>query len=259
MDIISPSNAAATTTSASPLAATMAPSPSPVPPAVHTELDDLLDPLDSLDPLAPLRPVSPGFIRPVSPAIVPPASPVMNRPVSPAAGSTFNPPVSPSTAAFNPPASPSASGFKPPASPSGFNAFGDVLQPQMKTPQKKEPVKLIQGDLDLSLAQMAASLNIGGPASQVKKTEHQWQPKGEHKKTGGANWAAPVLSSSTTWSMNQSAQQPVGVSPTAQSSGGPRMPNAGLSGTDLFGVQPPTNSQGQPSSQSQPNDPFGAL
>lgn len=141
----------------------------------------------------------------------------------------------------------------------GFNAFGDVLQPQMKTPQKKEPVKLIQGDLDLSLAQMAANLNINGPASQVKKTEHQWQPKGEHKKTGGANWAAPVLSSSTTWSMNQSPQQPVGVSPTAQSSGGPRMPNAGLSGTDLFGVQPPTNSQGQPSSQSQPNDPFGAL
>lgn len=272
MDIISPSNAAATT-SASPLAATLAPSPSPVPPAVHTELDDLLDPLESLDPLAPKRPVSPAFARPVSPAIVPPASPVINRPVSPAAGSTFNPPVSPSTAAFNPPASPSASGFKPPASPSaqrsvtptfmdtldtGFNAFGDVLQPQTKTPQKKEPVKLIQGDLDLSLAQMAANLNINGPASQVKKTEHQWQPKGEQKKTGGADWTAPVMSSSTTWSMNQPAQQPVGLSPTAQSSGGPRMPATGLPGTDLFGVQPPTT-QSQPSSQSQPNDPFGAL
>nr|AAF14287.1 clathrin assembly protein AP180 [Doryteuthis pealeii] len=271
MDIISPSNAAAT--SASPLAATLAPSPTPVPPTVHTELDDLLDPLDSLDPLAPIRPVSPAFARPVSPAIVPPASPVVNRPVSPAAGSTFNPPVSPSTAAFNPPASPSASGFRPPASPSaqrsvtptfmdtldtGFNAFGDVLQPQTKTPQKKEPVKLIQGDLDLSLAQMAASLNISGPASQVKKTEHQWQPKGEQKKTGGAGWTAPVMSSSTTWSMNQPAQQPVGLSPTAQPSGGPRMPASGLAGTDLFGVQPPTT-QSQSSSQSQPNDPFGAL
>lgn len=58
--------------------------------------------------------------------------------------------------------------------------------------------------------------------------------------------------------MNQPAQQPVGLSPTAQSSGGPRMPATGLPGTDLFGVQPPTT-QSQPSSQSQPNDPFGAL
>lgn len=169
--------------------------------------------------------------------------------------------ISPSNAAATTSASPLAATLAPspsPVPPAGFNAFGDVLQPQTKTPQKKEPVKLIQGDLDLSLAQMAANLNINGPASQVKKTEHQWQPKGEQKKTGGANWTAPVMSSSTTWSMNQPAQQPVGLSPTAQSSGGPRMPATGLPGTDLFGVQPPTT-QSQPSSQSQPNDPFGAL
>ncbi|XP_036370501.1 phosphatidylinositol-binding clathrin assembly protein LAP isoform X14 [Octopus sinensis] len=253
---------------------------------VHTELEDLLDPLEALDPLAPKRPVSPAFVRPVSPAIVPPASPAFNRPVSPVTGSTFNAPVSPSATAFNPPASPSSSCFKPPASPSaqrsvtptymdnrdkglqdltspamttgsdpGFNAFGDVLQPQTQTPSKKEPMKLIQGDLDLSLAQMAANLNINGPASQVKKTDHQWQPKGEQKKTGGANWAAPVLSSSTTWNMSQPVQPGIGLSPTA-GGGGPRMPAAttGMAGTDLFGAKPPTTK-----SQTQPNDPFGAL
>ncbi|XP_029652673.1 phosphatidylinositol-binding clathrin assembly protein LAP isoform X21 [Octopus sinensis] len=137
----------------------------------------------------------------------------------------------------------------------GFNAFGDVLQPQTQTPSKKEPMKLIQGDLDLSLAQMAANLNINGPASQVKKTDHQWQPKGEQKKTGGANWAAPVLSSSTTWNMSQPVQPGIGLSPTA-GGGGPRMPAAttGMAGTDLFGAKPPTTK-----SQTQPNDPFGAL
>ncbi|XP_036370504.1 phosphatidylinositol-binding clathrin assembly protein LAP isoform X20 [Octopus sinensis] len=142
-----------------------------------------------------------------------------------------------------------------PAPPAGFNAFGDVLQPQTQTPSKKEPMKLIQGDLDLSLAQMAANLNINGPASQVKKTDHQWQPKGEQKKTGGANWAAPVLSSSTTWNMSQPVQPGIGLSPTA-GGGGPRMPAAttGMAGTDLFGAKPPTTK-----SQTQPNDPFGAL
>ncbi|XP_036370496.1 phosphatidylinositol-binding clathrin assembly protein LAP isoform X8 [Octopus sinensis] len=286
MDMISPSNAATTTTTPSASLAAMAQSTSPAPPAVHTELEDLLDPLEALDPLAPKRPVSPAFVRPVSPAIVPPASPAFNRPVSPVTGSTFNAPVSPSATAFNPPASPSSSCFKPPASPSaqrsvtptymdnrdkglqdltspamttgsdpGFNAFGDVLQPQTQTPSKKEPMKLIQGDLDLSLAQMAANLNINGPASQVKKTDHQWQPKGEQKKTGGANWAAPVLSSSTTWNMSQPVQPGIGLSPTA-GGGGPRMPAAttGMAGTDLFGAKPPTTK-----SQTQPNDPFGAL
>ncbi|CAI9741678.1 phosphatidylinositol-binding clathrin assembly protein LAP isoform X6 [Octopus vulgaris] len=262
MDMISPSNAATTTTTPSASLAAMAQSTSPAPPAVHTELEDLLDPLEALDPLAPKRPVSPAFVRPVSPAIVPPASPAFNRPVSPVTGSTFNAPVSPSATAFNPPASPSSSCFKPPASPSaqrsvtptymdnrdkGFNAFGDVLQPQTQTPSKKEPMKLIQGDLDLSLAQMAANLNINGPASQVKKTDHQWQPKGEQKKTGGANWAAP--------NMSQPVQPGIGLSPTA-GGGGPRMPAAttGMAGTDLFGAKPPTTK-----SQTQPNDPFGAL
>ncbi|XP_029652671.1 phosphatidylinositol-binding clathrin assembly protein LAP isoform X16 [Octopus sinensis] len=201
MDMISPSNAATTTTTPSASLAAMAQSTSPAPPAAQ-------------------RSVTPTYMDNRDKGLQDLTSPAMTTGSDP-----------------------------------GFNAFGDVLQPQTQTPSKKEPMKLIQGDLDLSLAQMAANLNINGPASQVKKTDHQWQPKGEQKKTGGANWAAPVLSSSTTWNMSQPVQPGIGLSPTA-GGGGPRMPAAttGMAGTDLFGAKPPTTK-----SQTQPNDPFGAL
>eukprot|EP00105_Crassostrea_gigas_P037775 XP_019921923.1 PREDICTED: uncharacterized protein LOC105326254 [Crassostrea gigas] len=42
--------------------------------------------------------------------------------------------------------------------------------------------KLINKDLDSSLSQLAGNLNIKGSASQVKKQQHDWQPKGEQKK-----------------------------------------------------------------------------
>ncbi|GAB1605611.1 phosphatidylinositol-binding clathrin assembly protein LAP isoform X6 [Argonauta hians] len=171
-----------------------------------------------------------------------PASPAMNT-SSQASEATFT-----TDAAF-------AAAFPNSSVPAGFTAFGDVLQPQTQTPSKKEPTKMIQGDLDLSLAEMAANLNINGPASQVKKTDHQWQPKGEQKKTGGANWTAPVLSSSTTWTMSQPVQPGIGLSPTA-GGGGPRMPAT----TDLFGATTTaTTTNTTSSTQSQPNDPFGAL
>jgi len=31
------------------------------------------------------------------------------------------------------------------------------------------------------------------------RQQHDWQPKGEQKKTGGANWSGQATVSSTTW------------------------------------------------------------
>ncbi|KAL5011159.1 hypothetical protein ScPMuIL_013464 [Solemya velum] len=95
----------------------------------------------------------------------------------------------------------------------GFDAFGDVLQPvssQSKLPNAK-PVKAIQGDLDSSLANLAGNLHMDGPASQVKKTQHEWQPKNDSKKTGGSNWAPQPITSMTNTSWAPQGFTPVPV------------------------------------------------
>ncbi|XP_052707659.1 phosphatidylinositol-binding clathrin assembly protein-like [Crassostrea angulata] len=69
---------------------------------------------------------------------------------------------------------------------SGFDAFGEVLKPTSNVGMNSATQeKLINKDLDSSLSQLAGNLNIKGSASQVKKQQHDWQPKGEQKKTGG--------------------------------------------------------------------------
>ncbi|XP_048765389.1 phosphatidylinositol-binding clathrin assembly protein LAP-like isoform X50 [Ostrea edulis] len=83
----------------------------------------------------------------------------------------------------------------------GFDAFGEVLKPTSSggVTSNSSNDKLINKDLDSSLSQLAGNLNIKGSVSQVKKQQHDWQPKGEQKMTGGQNWQgiAPVVPSAT--------------------------------------------------------------
>ncbi|CAG2238138.1 PICALM [Mytilus edulis] len=64
----------------------------------------------------------------------------------------------------------------------GFDAFGEVLKPANTSGQlmNTQTDKLLQKDLDSSLASLAGNLNIN-PAASVKKMQHEWQPKGEQK------------------------------------------------------------------------------
>ncbi|XP_046374330.1 phosphatidylinositol-binding clathrin assembly protein LAP-like isoform X14 [Haliotis rufescens] len=107
-------------------------------------------------------------------------------------------------------------------SPPGFDAFGEVLQPHNKPNQvdsnqkKTDSTKLLAGDLDSSLSTLAGNLHIGGPAQQVKKAEHQWQPKGEQKLTGGTNWQMTSGMASTTWNQPAIGQQPLNQPPMGQ-------------------------------------------
>ncbi|XP_067676627.1 phosphatidylinositol-binding clathrin assembly protein LAP-like isoform X6 [Haliotis asinina] len=107
----------------------------------------------------------------------------------------------------------------------GFDAFGEVLQPHNKPNQsdsnqkKTDSTKLLAGDLDSSLSSLAGNLHIGGPAQQVKKAEHQWQPKGEQKLTGGTNWQMTSAMASTTWNQPGIGQQPMNQPPMGQPMG----------------------------------------
>ncbi|XP_048765388.1 phosphatidylinositol-binding clathrin assembly protein LAP-like isoform X48 [Ostrea edulis] len=98
------------------------------------------------------------------------------------------------------PSVPAFGGPPMPASP-GFDAFGEVLKPTSSggVTSNSSNDKLINKDLDSSLSQLAGNLNIKGSVSQVKKQQHDWQPKGEQKMTGGQNWQgiAPVVPSAT--------------------------------------------------------------
>lgn len=81
--------------------------------------------------------------------------------------------------------------------------FGSAFNPPMQpsnTPKHPSntttnhlTTKLIQSDLDSSLASLAGNLNFS-PVGQIKKTEHQWTGGGTEKKlTGGnqGNWGFP--------------------------------------------------------------------
>ncbi|XP_060067736.1 phosphatidylinositol-binding clathrin assembly protein LAP-like isoform X3 [Ylistrum balloti] len=179
----------------------------------------------------------------------------------------------------------------------GFDAFGEVLQPksQNQTEEKKQE-KLIQPDLNTSLVQLAGNLHINGPAQQVKKQQHEWQPKGEQKKTGGANWQnqPSMASSTTTWNQGfaptnpmtqpamgynmgapqtQPMMQPVGMMgqprPIGMPMGQPMgmqpamgmQPNMGMQSNMYGGGMQPMGmmQQPRPPTGQQQNDPFGAL
>ncbi|CAG5133845.1 unnamed protein product [Candidula unifasciata] len=99
----------------------------------------------------------------------------------------------------------------------GFDAFGDVLQPMNKASASpslapstsSSQTKVIGQDLDTSLATLASNLNVRGGATGTKK-DHQWQPKGESKLTGGnAFQRQPVAQSTTTpWGVQPGFQAP---------------------------------------------------
>ncbi|XP_076444683.1 phosphatidylinositol-binding clathrin assembly protein-like isoform X3 [Babylonia areolata] len=184
---------------------------------------------------------------------------------------------------------------------SGFDAFGDVMQPMSSAggPQpvqgmtKSQEPKLLASDLDSSLASLASNLSVKSPADQVKKTSHQWQPKGESKLTGGDQFQQrPVIQSATTWSTapQQTPFQPQMMGAPGMGFGQPQMaapmgapqPMMGMApgmgamrpGMTGMGMQQPMmygtgmgavpmarmpQQQQQPPAQNPQNDPFGAL
>ncbi|XP_046583372.1 clathrin coat assembly protein AP180-like isoform X7 [Haliotis rubra] len=133
---------------------------------------------------------------------------------------------------------------------SGFDAFGEVLQPHNKPNQsdsnqkKTDSTKLLAGDLDSSLSTLAGNLHIGGPAQQVKKAEHQWQPKGEQKLTGGTNWQMTSAMASTTWNQPGIGQQPMNQPPMSQPMG--QQFQQPMMGAPPMGYGQPGMGQGQP-------------
>uniref|UniRef100_A0A0B7B4Q0 ENTH domain-containing protein n=1 Tax=Arion vulgaris TaxID=1028688 RepID=A0A0B7B4Q0_9EUPU len=180
--------------------------------------------------------------------------------------------------------------------PPGFDAFGDVLQPMNKTsasptqaPQATQQTKAIGKDLDTSLASLASNLNVRGGATGTKK-DHQWQPKGESKLTGGSSFQRqPVaLSSTTPWNVqpgfqtpamvgaplmyNQQMGAPIGQ-PMMGQPGGMGMgihPGMGMQAPGMYGAQrmpmmggayqqPRPPQQQLPGQSSFVSDPFGAL
>uniref|UniRef100_A0A2C9JNZ5 ENTH domain-containing protein n=1 Tax=Biomphalaria glabrata TaxID=6526 RepID=A0A2C9JNZ5_BIOGL len=197
------------------------------------------------------------------------------------AGSAFAPTVAPVSSA-----------------PPGFDAFGDVLQPMNKsspsqTPQSTQQAKPIGRDLDTSLATLASTLNVRGGVAATKK-DHQWQPKGESKLTGGTSFPRPQMAPSTTttpWAQPQVFQQPMvpmAGAPMmyAQPMGAPMVapisqpmmmgqpmgmgmaPAMGMPAPAMYGVprmpmmggfQQPRPLQPQSGQANNINDPFGAL
>ncbi|GFR74678.1 phosphatidylinositol-binding clathrin assembly protein-like isoform X4 [Elysia marginata] len=127
------------------------------------------------------------------------------------------------------------------SNPSGFDAFGDVLQPMNKpsgaeAPQPSQQAKPLGSDLDTSLASLASNLNVGGGAAALKK-DHQWQPKGESKLTGGNSFQRQPMAQSTTTGVPQwGAAQP-----------GFQQPNMmGAPGAPMMYQQPMGAPMGQP-------------
>eukprot|EP00105_Crassostrea_gigas_P037774 XP_019921922.1 PREDICTED: phosphatidylinositol-binding clathrin assembly protein isoform X21 [Crassostrea gigas] len=147
----------------------------------------------------------------------------------------------------------------PATSVPGFDAFGEVLKPTSNVGMNSATQeKLINKDLDSSLSQLAGNLNIKGSASQVKKQQHDWQPKGEQKKTGGQSWQGlpPNISSSTwtspsygqpmvnsqsnmtTQSTMINSQQPPMMAPVMGYNVQPMMQQPGMMGVRPMGMQP---------------------
>jgi len=181
----------------------------------------------------------------------------------------------------------------------GFDAFGEILQPHGTPTKQATPTQkpaMSAKDLDSNLAMLAGNIAING-ADSVKKPQHQWQPKGDHKLTGGNTWNPPVMSQGATWSqptytqamrpgvpgyvgqpgmpmMNQGMASPQqGYNPMM--GGGMGQPMAGMGmgqqqpmgmpmGQPMYGgmrpgMQPMGGMQQKQPPPSQVNDPFGAL
>ncbi|XP_025096812.1 phosphatidylinositol-binding clathrin assembly protein LAP-like isoform X20 [Pomacea canaliculata] len=188
-----------------------------------------------------------------------------------------------------------ARAFSSSTTASGFDAFGDVLQPTKQggmiqptgSNKTATEAKLLATDLDTSLASLASNLSVKSSSNQIKKTDHQWQPKGESKLTGGASFQQrPMIASTTTWTTPQyqppmmgmtgvgfsqpqmmpiAAQPMMGVGqPMPVAPGMGMMPSMGMPQPLMYGGarMPVTGSfpQTQPRPQNPPqNDPFGAL
>lgn len=171
----------------------------------------------------------------------------------------------------------------------GFDAFGEVLQPQNQIPQttaSPQQQSIGKQDLDSSLALLAGNISING-GQNVKKQQHQWQPKGDQKKTGGSNWTPTPRSQATAWSqpnypattmqgmmgygqpgmmMQPGMNMPMmgGYAAPMTSMPMTTMPQMSMGMGQPMGMRPGMSPMGMgqprpPQQPQQPNDPFGAL
>lgn len=176
------------------------------------------------------------------------------------------------------------------ASQQGFDKYGDVLTPMNKSSpshtvgQGQAVTPALSTDLDTSLSSLATNLTVGGGNSQLKK-DHQWQPKGDAKLTGGNAFARQPLAQSTmpaqqTWIQPNFQQTQMGTpmmyaQPMTGGMANVPMMQAPMMGMPqqpmgmpaMYGApqrmpmmsgfqQPPQNAQ---QNNSNVNDPFGAL
>lgn len=164
-------------------------------------------------------------------------------------------------------------------SQAGFDAFGEVMKPTANVgpTQNVKTDKLLNKDLDSSLASLAGNLNIN-PAASVKKAQHEWQPKGEQKRTGGANfqfqgstpasstWTGMPMANTNTMAPSMMYQQPGGMHMMQQQPGMMMNRPMGIGMQPMMGMQQQPGGYGSPMMgqprQATPqsmNDPFGAL
>lgn len=160
-----------------------------------------------------------------------------------------------------------------------FDAFGDVIQPNvsngnMLNPMNKQSngnladrsqqdAKVLSKDLDSSLAQLADNLDINNKNKTFGKN-HQWNPSQQQNntKTGGQNWkggppatvvppqAVPMANAWNPGLVNQSmGMPPMGVAPPMNAAA---PMGSGWMGANPFGA-PTGPMTGQPNMMMQPN------
>ncbi|XP_064182377.1 phosphatidylinositol-binding clathrin assembly protein isoform X2 [Anguilla rostrata] len=106
----------------------------------------------------------------------------------------------------------------------GFDALGEVLKPSVPVQSQPPPMpvhsgsKLLDNDLDSSLANLVGNLQFGGtPAKNLLfgaptfRPDMQWTQQGEKKLTGGTNWQSKTMSTTTAWNPGPMGPTPMPV------------------------------------------------
>ncbi|XP_064182383.1 phosphatidylinositol-binding clathrin assembly protein isoform X7 [Anguilla rostrata] len=104
----------------------------------------------------------------------------------------------------------------PSISTAGTSAWGgEVLKPSVPVQSQPPPMpvhsgsKLLDNDLDSSLANLVGNLQFGG--TPAKKPDMQWTQQGEKKLTGGTNWQSKTMSTTTAWNPGPMGPTPMPV------------------------------------------------
>ncbi|XP_035263583.1 phosphatidylinositol-binding clathrin assembly protein isoform X6 [Anguilla anguilla] len=113
----------------------------------------------------------------------------------------------------------------PSISTAGTSAWGgEVLKPSVPVQSQPPPMpvhsgsKLLDNDLDSSLANLVGNLQFGGtPAKNLLfgaptfRPDMQWTQQGEKKLTGGTNWQSKTMSTTTAWNPGPMGPTPMPV------------------------------------------------